>query len=158
MNNLLAHILIFQVNEQLREDLSCLFNQSLGFTKSKKESLEEHLSSLSLEKATEHLRDFGYPLNLNECDLKLTMWLSVHLLTVYLSTQEKFNDNFYTSLHCVNCGVASQHLSNPLKSNCFTNYFNNVLLGSTLPPEQRKSLLVVAFASGSSNSVFGGGF
>ncbi|QBG35965.1 hypothetical protein [Litorilituus sediminis] len=158
MNNLLAHIFIFQVNEQLRKELPCLFKNSLGFTKSKNDSLEEHLQSLSFDKAADHLRDFGYPLELCKQEFLLAKWLSISLLTVYLGTPYQSIDNVYTSLHCVNCGVVSQPLSMIIKTKGFNKFFAEKLLGSSLPLNQRKALLVSAFAVGSYNSSSVGGF
>lgn len=158
MNNYLAHILIFQLNEYLKKNVPCYFNENLGFTKSKGESLEEHLLSLSTANATEFLRDYGYPLNPSEDEVRLAKWFSLHLLTVYLRTPEKTNDNVYTSLHCVNCGVVSQQISNPLNLNCFKTYFMETLLGSSLPLNLRKALLVTALTSGSQSLTALGGF
>lgn len=158
MNNLLAHILIFQVNEQLRKDLPCLFNENLGFHKFKTEALEEHLQSLSFDKAAKYVSDFDYPLNLSEQEFELSKWLSISLLTVHLRTPYQSIDNVYTSLHCVNCGVVSQHLSTTIKANSFNKFFAQKLLGSSLPLNQRKALLVSAFAMGSYNSTSMGGF
>ena len=149
MNNYLAHILIFQANEYLKKNIPCYFNENLGFSKSKSESLKEHLFSLSLDKATEYLCEYGYPLNPSEEEIHFAKWLSVELLTVYLRTPEVTNDTVYTSLHCVNCGVVAQQISNPLKLNCFKTYFIETLLGSSLPLNLRKALLVTALASGS---------
>lgn len=158
MITFISHVIIFQENERLREALPFLYVNQNGLQNVKNKFLLEHISALDEVKVRKVLSQFGFPIKPSCESITMAIWLSQHLLSAYQITHTKNVDNVYTPLHCVNCGVVSQQIPNPLNLNCFKTYFMETLLGSSMPLNLRKALLVTALTSGSHSLTALGGF
>jgi hypothetical protein len=101
MNNLLAYILIFQLNESLSKKLPCVFSQNSSLPQRKLEALLEYAEALSYQEACDYISDFGYPCTVSVDEFLLNQWIALYLIPQHFDPQKFYNNLVYTSLHRV---------------------------------------------------------
>lgn len=158
MITFISHIIIFQENERLRRALPFLYVNQNGLQNVKNEFLLEHLSALDEVKVLKALSQFGFPIKPSRESITMAIWLSRHLIAAHLITLTKKVDIVYTSLHSVEPTSNAPRSINTANFKLCSEFFLKKILGSELSIEERKTLLISAFALGSQQNTHFGGF
>lgn len=145
MNNLLAHILIFQLNENLSKKIPCVFNQNSSFPQRKLEALLEHAEALSYKEACNYISDFGYPCNVSLDEFLLNQWIALHLIPQHFDPQKFYKNLVYTSLHHEVKPSSKNNLCKPcpMEDSVFSNWDHIWNVDGDI--KSRKSLLITGF-------------
>jgi hypothetical protein len=142
MKNLLAYILIFQINEDLSKKIPCIFSKNSSLPQRKLEVFLEHTETLSYQDACKYISDFGYPCNVSLDEFLLSQWIALHLIAQHFDTQKFYNNLVYTSLHHEVKSSSENKASKPYPSQDSVPLYWDLIWNVDGDLQRRKSLMI----------------